>query len=351
MQANFPFVTLDNNAVCDICHLARHKRLAYKLSNNKASKCGELIHFDIWGPTSVHSLHGHRYFLTAVDDHSRFTWVILLKSKSEVGTLVMQFVKMIETQFNALVKTIRTDNGPEFLIPQFYASRGINHQTSCVETPQQNGRVERKHQHLLNVGRSLLFQSKLPTKFWSYAIVHATYIINRVCTPLLHNKSPYHILYDKPPDLSQLKVFGSLYYASTLSSQRTKFDPRARKCIFLGYKSGMKGDVLFDIHHHNIFVSRNIIHHDHILPYTSSTTSPNWHYHLSYTLPLPVDQTDTTYQTTQPSHDPDIPSTTNDTSNTSNPPLPDDSPSQIPISTRPVRTKHVPSYLSDFVCN
>jgi hypothetical protein len=166
MQASFPFVNIDNNVVCDICHLARFKKLAYKLSRNKASKCRELIHFDIWGPTSVHSIHGHRYFLTALDDHSRFTWVILLKSKSEVSSLVVQFVKMIETQFNTLVKTIRTDNGPEFLIPHFYASKGIEHQTSCVETPQQNGRVERKHQHLLNVGRSLLFQSKLPKKFW-----------------------------------------------------------------------------------------------------------------------------------------------------------------------------------------
>jgi hypothetical protein len=92
---------------------------------------------------------------------------------------------MIEKQFNTFVKYIRTDNGPEFLIPSFYATKGIIHQTSCVENPQQNGRVERKHQHLLNVGRSLLFQSKLPKKFWSYALVHTTFIINRVITPLL----------------------------------------------------------------------------------------------------------------------------------------------------------------------
>ncbi|GAU46782.1 hypothetical protein TSUD_351810 [Trifolium subterraneum] len=279
MQSSFPFVTIDEHAVCDICHLARHKKLTYKLSVNKASHCGELIHFDIWGPTSIHSIHGHRYFLTAIDDFSRFTWVILLKSKAEVSSLVIQFITMIEKQFNTIVRTIRTDNGPEFLIPEFYASKGINHQTSCVETPQQNGRVERKHQHLLNVGRSLLFQSKLPKKFWSYAVSHATYIINRVCTPLLQNKSPYHLLYNKPPDLEQLKVFGSLCYASTLQNQRTKLDPRARKCIFLGYKSGMKGVILYDIHNHNIFVSRNITHYDHILPYASSSYSIPWSYH------------------------------------------------------------------------
>jgi transposase InsO family protein len=166
MKQEFPFVSIDSTSVCDICHLARHKRLPYKLSVNKATKCGELIHFDIWGPNSIHSVHGHRYFLTAVDDFSRFTWVIMLKAKSEVSLLVQQFILMIENQFNVCVKTVRTDNGPEFLIPSFYASKGIIHQLSCVETPQQNGRLERKHQHILNVGRALLFQSKLPKQFW-----------------------------------------------------------------------------------------------------------------------------------------------------------------------------------------
>jgi hypothetical protein len=226
MKHDFPFLSVDCDSVCDICHLARHKKLPYKLSVNKATTCGELIHFDIWGPNSIHSIHGHRYFLTAVDDFSRFTWVILLKSKSEVSLLVQQFIKMIENQFHVSVKCVRTDNGPEFLIPSYYANKGIIHQTSCVENPQQNGRVERKHQHLLNVRRSLLFQSKLPKKFWSYAITHATYLINRVTTPLLNNKSPYHLLYNQPPDLKQLKVFGSLCYASTLHVHRTKLDPR-----------------------------------------------------------------------------------------------------------------------------
>jgi len=82
--------------------------------------------------------------------------------KGEVRQYIQDFLKLIENQHNARVKAIRTDNGPEFAMPQFYASKGIVHQTNCVESPQQNGRVERKHQHVLNVGRALLFQSKLP---------------------------------------------------------------------------------------------------------------------------------------------------------------------------------------------
>lgn len=167
-------------------------------------------------------MHNHKYFLTIVDDFSRFTWIILLKGKHEVQLQVQRFVFMIETQFGSRVKQIRTDNGPEFSLPQFYGSRRILHQKSCVATPQQNGRVERKHQHILNVARALLFQSKLPKKYWGYATPHAVYIINRVPSKLLDYKTPYEKLYDSVPNLQDLKTFGC--FVSTLSAKRSKFD-------------------------------------------------------------------------------------------------------------------------------
>jgi hypothetical protein len=208
-----------------------------------------LLHFDIWGPLSIASVHNHRYFLIIVDDFSRYTWLILLKTKVEVSLHVQNFITSIQTQYHIT---------PKFSLTSFYASLGIIHQKSCVETPQQNERVERKHQHLLNVGRALLFQSKLPKCFWSYAVLYATFLINRVPTPLLNDQSPYHMLHGSIPDASLFKVFGSLCYASTLASHRSKLDPKARKSIFLGYKSGYKGFVLYDLHSKEIFVSRHV---------------------------------------------------------------------------------------------
>ena len=75
---------------------------------------------------------------------------------------------MVETQFFVKVKSIRSNNGPEFALNNFYGSKGILHQTSCVETPQQNGVVERKHQPRLVVARALLFHANLPKFFWHY---------------------------------------------------------------------------------------------------------------------------------------------------------------------------------------
>lgn len=151
---------------------------------------------------------------------------MLLKSKFEVSLHAQNFITLIENQHNITPKTIRTDNGPEFDLLAFYASKGIIHQQFYVETPQQNAIIERKHQHILNVGRALLFQSKLPEPYWSYDVLHAVFLINRVTTPLLNNKSPFQLLYDTKHDPIVFKVFGSLCFASTLQAHKTKLQPK-----------------------------------------------------------------------------------------------------------------------------
>ena len=141
---------------CSVCPLAKQKRLPFLASISSSSSCFDLIHADIWGPYSTHSLNGSKYFLTLVDDHSRCIWVYLMKHKSETSCLIQSFYNMIFTQFQVPIKILRFDNGPEFALTSFYVSKGIIHQLSCVETPQQNSVVERKHQHLLVVASMVL---------------------------------------------------------------------------------------------------------------------------------------------------------------------------------------------------
>ncbi|GAU23578.1 hypothetical protein TSUD_385660 [Trifolium subterraneum] len=99
---------------------------------------------------------------------------------------------------------------------QSLSSHSLNHVTTNSATPQQNGIVERKHQHILGIARALLFQANLPTIFWSYAVSHAVHIINRLPSPFLKQKLPYQMLYNTLPDIDNLKVFGSLVFAATL---------------------------------------------------------------------------------------------------------------------------------------
>lgn len=164
-------------------------------------------------------------------------------------------------------------------MPHFYASKGITHKISCVKSPQQNGRVERKHHHILNIARALLVQANIPTIFWSYVFTLDVYTINRFLSPILNNKSPRHMLFKEVPDLHVLKVIGSLTCVTTLRSHRTKLDSRGKKCVFLEFKQGAKGVVLLDVNNHDIFISSNVVHHEHIFPY-----KPNWNYYTSLKL-------------------------------------------------------------------
>lgn len=83
---------------------------------------------DIWGPLSISSFHGRHYFLTVVDDFSKFTWIFLLHNKSETKRCITHFIDMVSTQFSAKIKIIRTDNGLEFHMPTYYTSLATLHQ-------------------------------------------------------------------------------------------------------------------------------------------------------------------------------------------------------------------------------
>jgi hypothetical protein len=167
-------------------------------------------------------------------------------------------------------------------------------------------------------------------------VFHVVFLINRVTTPLLNHISPYHVLYDKVPNSAVFKVFGCLCFASTLHSNRTKFQTRAKKSIFLGYQSGYKGYILLDIHSRAIFVSINVTFHETILPYhntSSSSAIDDWHY-ITPSSPSFIDVP----EPISPSPLPDI-----------TPP----SPNIIDIPLLPTRistrTKTTPAYLKDYV--
>ena len=175
----FSSTKLAAQSPCDTCFRVKQTREVFYDSINKSNECFALIHCDVWGPYRTRASSGVVYFLTIVDDHSRAVWTYLMLEKSEVRTILTNFCSMASTQFSKTVKTVRSDNGIEFMcLARFFRENGIIHQTSCVETPQQNGRVERKHQHILNVARAILFQGSLPVRFWGEAIMTATHLIN-----------------------------------------------------------------------------------------------------------------------------------------------------------------------------
>ena len=89
---------------------------------------------------------------------------------------------MVETQFQKNIQILRSDNGQEYfknVLGQFFLEKGIVHQSSCIDTPQQNGSAKRKNKHLLEVARALRFTNQVPKYLWGEVVLTATYLINR----------------------------------------------------------------------------------------------------------------------------------------------------------------------------
>lgn len=137
---NVNFISIPSNfdCHCDVCPQARQSRLPFPIKINSRSNF-ELIHVDTWGPYKVPTYNNYKYFLTIVDDYSRGIWKYLLAAKSNAFTILKYFLQMVERQFKAKVKVIRSDNAMELGKSEeglnCFSSNGVIHQTSCIGTP------------------------------------------------------------------------------------------------------------------------------------------------------------------------------------------------------------------------
>nr|GEY40579.1 hypothetical protein [Tanacetum cinerariifolium] len=219
--------------------------LSFELSNAKRSSFKSkavpslkgrlnLLHMDLCGPMRVASINGKKYILVIVDDYSRYTWTLFLRSKDETPEVLKDFLTMIKRNLQALVITVRIDRGTEFLnktLNAFFKEEGIEHQTSTTRTPEQNGVVERRNHTLVEAARTMLSALQLSLFFWAEAITTACYTQNRSIIIPIHGKTPYHIINDKKPLIKHLHIFGCIYYITRDGKNLDKMKEKGDQCI------------------------------------------------------------------------------------------------------------------------
>ncbi|KAL0311584.1 UNVERIFIED_CONTAM: Retrovirus-related Pol polyprotein from transposon RE1 [Sesamum angustifolium] len=146
-----------------------------------------------------------------------------------------------------------------------------------------------------------MFQSHLPSKFWTEAILTATYLINRLPTSVLNWKTPYAMLYGKPVNYTVIRTFGCLAFATNVQPHKSKVTKRAYRCIFVGYAFGQKGYRLYDLENNVMLVSRDVVFHEGVFPY-KNVPSPTDDY------PYPISELDDTPICSKQSSAPTFPS-------------------------------------------
>ena len=226
---------------CETCILAKCHRASFPLHLNKKDTPFALIYSDVWGPSPITTVNGFKWFVLFIDDCTHMTWLYLLKHKDEVLGVFKSFHAMVQTQFSAKVQVLRSDSGGEYVNHQFreyFQQHGIIHETSCPQTPQQNGIVERKNRHVLETARALLFGGHAPTRFWVNTVTIVVYLLNRMPSKVLDFQTPLQPLsgYTPVPAILMLspRVFGCVAYVHLHKNQRTKLNPYARRCLFFG---------------------------------------------------------------------------------------------------------------------
>lgn len=212
--------------ICDACQQAKVHQLPYELSNRVSTIPLELVHTDVWGP-AVKSSGGFRYYVSFLDDFSKFSWVYLLKHKSDVEHVFYQFQKRVERSLGVKFLSVQSDWGGEHQkLHPYFQDTGITHRLSCPHTHQQNGAIERKHRHLVETVLVLLAQACVPLRFWDDAILTACYLINRMPSRV--------ILTTRHPSQNCLKyLFGTRLYAFLGVPAGQIFDPiTTENCLF-----------------------------------------------------------------------------------------------------------------------
>ncbi|KAI3511071.1 hypothetical protein L1887_18215 [Cichorium endivia] len=147
------------------------------------------------------------------------------------------------------------------------SKEGVLLETTCPHTPQQNGVVERKHRHLLETARAIRFQANIPKRFWGECILTAAYIINRLPSKVVKDKTPYELVWNTKPQYDHMKVFGCLTYFKNTNTKGDKFEPKGKPGVFLGYPQGTKGYKVYDIKERKIVVSRDVVFCENNFPF------------------------------------------------------------------------------------
>ncbi|KAK1609788.1 hypothetical protein QYE76_033461 [Lolium multiflorum] len=248
------FESLDR---CEACLMGKMTKTPFSGMMERATDLLEIIHTDVCGPMSVASRGGYRYVLTFTDDLSRYGYIYLMKHKSETFEKFKEFQSEVENQRNKKIKFLRSDRGGEYLSYEFsmhLKKCGILSQLTPPGTPQRNGVSERRNRTLLDMVRSMMSLTDLPLSFWSYALETAAFTLNRAPSKSVET-TPYELWFNKKPKLSFLKVWGCEAYVKKL--QPDKLEPKAEKCVFIGYPKETIGYTFYHRSEGKIFVAKN----------------------------------------------------------------------------------------------
>jgi transposase InsO family protein len=259
------------NCVPCITGKAKRTKIGKKTDKEKeATEVFQRLHGDIDGPITgiidgvkeiIETPTGYRYYLSLIDEKSRYSFVYLLGRKSEAASRIKELITFIHTQYGKYINELHTDNGGEFVnldLKEFLTERGIIHTTTTPYTPKHNPIVERSHGVDLSMTRTAMIKAGVPLYLWGECILYMNYIKVRLPLEKLNGFTPYECVTGKLPSMKKIKVFGCDSHVLKYEHQQAKIGSRTWLGIFVGVDSTANGYRIYNPETGKVVVTRNV---------------------------------------------------------------------------------------------
>jgi transposase InsO family protein len=247
----FPNLDFTDFDVCVDC-IKGKQTMHTKKCATRSGRLLEIVHTDICGPFDSPSFGREKYFITFIDDFSRYCYIYLLHEKSQAVDALEVYITEVERKLDRKVKVVRSDRGGEYYgrydglgqcpgpFAKLLEKHGICAQYTMPGTPQQNGVAERRNRTLMDMVRSMLSNSSLPISLWMEALKTAVYLLNRVPSKAVP-KTPFELWTGRKPSLRHLHVWGCPAEARIYNPHEKKLDFKTISGYFIGYPAKSKG--------------------------------------------------------------------------------------------------------------
>lgn len=224
---------------CAVCIQSKFTKKASKAPpTTEVRNFGDLVYTDLGGPIKPKTPNGFRYYITFLDYKTKYLEVYLLKSRATLVNAIKAFYTRVETQDCVKLKMLQADNELNTEDIQVFATeKGMVLRFTAPHTPEPKGGGERINRTLFDKIRALLIEAGLPRKFWGEALLSSVYLYNRTPNSSLNFVTPYMAKYNKKPDISNIRIWGSLCYKKEPKEFLNKLDSRATPYYLVGYLS------------------------------------------------------------------------------------------------------------------
>lgn len=193
---------------CAECVASKAHKVSHPVSEReRAIESLQRVHGDLVGPVTPASLTGHRYFYLSKDEFNYYMFVYFLADKSQVATATKRFFNEAAALTQHHVSILRTDNGSEFknsAMDWLCMSEGTTQGFSAPYNAEQNGKIERANQTIIETARAMMQNAALPQTLWAEAVKTEVYLRNRISSKRTHNKTPFEMFHGKIPVISYL---------------------------------------------------------------------------------------------------------------------------------------------------